>query len=245
MIQLFYGVPGAGKTTAMQALVLAQRESQTFFVMDFAGEWGPVSKDDPDKPNPAWRGVDPEGWLHIVDEEMVERYREGGALDWMTGEDPWPPGVYLFQWPWEGEEVAELAKGIGDVVYVDDEIDRTAIQGTWLDNPLRDFVHRGRHMPNNDGIPCELHIMGACRRPQNLATDLTSMADEVYIFRVQGHRTFKRLVDDNMIDQGEIQPISLFKNFQCKLWKSTGESALLRIENPYGKQTKAKDNQAE
>ncbi len=224
MIQLFYGLPGAGKTTAMMDYVHAHADKHRFFVTDRAAEWGAVDPDNAEKPNPRWRGLDPKLIRTILPDEVP---------------DEWPEtGIFLFQYPWEGLDVAQLAVDVGNVVVCDDEMDLVAVRTGWETSPLRMAVHRGRHAPNAKGEICELHIMGAARRPQNLHIDLTSMADQVFIFRVQGHRTLERLQLDSMIsdaDDEEWMKISSLPNFEYKLWKNDGTSSWGTVKNPFSK----------
>lgn len=218
IITLFYGVPGAGKTTAMMDYVSAHSDEHRFLVVDRAGEWGSMDPEQPDQPNPRWRGKT----LPIV---VVDK----GNLP-----EPWPEtGIFLFQYPWEGPEVAQLVKDIGEAVYVDDEIDLVAVFKGWAESPLRDFVHRGRHLPNAQGEIGKVHILGAARRPQNLHTDLTSLADQTLIFRVQGHRTIDRLVADGMIDDSDIVTVRTMPNLDYKLWRSDGHTEWGRVTDPF------------
>lgn len=217
MISLFYGVPGAGKTTAMMDFVAQHALEQVFFVVDRAGEWSVGSPDHASSPNPRWRGADIP--ISVVEPDSVP--------------DEWEPGVYLFQYPWEGIEVAELARSVGNVTYVDDEIDLVAVYKGWESSPLRDFVHRGRHLPNANGDICEVHILGAARRPQSLHTDLTAMADQAMIFRVQGYRTLKRLVDDSYVEETDWDEIRTLPNFEYFLWRSNGTIVRGEVSNPF------------
>ena len=218
MITLFYGVPGAGKTTAMMDYVSAHSQEQRFFVVDRAGEWDALDSDDPMRPNPRWRG-----------KELPIQKVKSDALP-----SEWPDtGIFLFQYPWEGPAVAELAKDVGETVYVDDEIDLVAVYQGWNESPLRDFVHRGRHLPNREGRIGKVHILGAARRPQNLHSDITSLCDQCLIFRVQGFRTIERLIQDSMIDKSEADEIRNMADLRYKLWKSDGSSEWGEVMNPF------------
>jgi len=215
-IRLFLGVPGAGKTLAMQDYVRAHAHEHAFYVVDRAGEWGPENLQ-------RWRGAPPvtyyvaHGDIEKTSRELLENHA---------------PGVYLFGHPWEGEEVAQVAANVGNVVFTDDEIDLVATYRGWPDNALRSMCHRGRHLPNLLGEPCELHILGAARRPQNLHTDVTSLADEVVVFRVQGEKTIDRLVNEGILEPRDIEKARTQPNFEYVLWRSTGERAHGKIR-PY------------
>lgn len=205
-IRLFLGVPGAGKTLAMQDYVRAHASEWAFFVVDRAGEWGPDNVR-------RWRGEPPpcfdvpHGSLDKVSKSLL-----GCA-----------PGVYLFGHPWEGDEVAQVAAAVGNVVYTDDELDLVATYSGWTQNALRSMCHRGRHLPNMLGVPCELHILGAARCPQNLHTDVTSLCDECLVFRVQGEQTIARLVREGILREGDIERARTQPIFEYLLWRSTGE----------------------
>ncbi len=223
MISLFYGVPGAGKTTAMIDYVHEYGENQRVFVVDRAGEWGATDPDGAgESPNPRWRGMDTSRIQTIGNDNVPEEWPENG--------------IFLFQYPWEGEQVAELAVAVGNTVYCDDELDLVAIRKGWEDSALRTMVHRGRHAPNAQGEIGELHILGAARRPQNLHTDVTSMADQCFIFRVQGHRTLERLEADSMIEsEEEWERVRMQPNFSYKLWRSDGSSSWGTVKDPFSK----------
>jgi len=218
-IRLALGVPGAGKSLALQDMVRdGSREGHVYFVPDRAAEWSATELDGV-TPNVRWRGDPP----NIVYAPPPQHEKEVIDLDWYKEIRDTGNAVVLFPYPWEARDVARIAQQVGGVVYCDDEIDLLATYQAWLDNPVRDFVHRGRHLPDVDGIPREVHIYGAARRPQNLHTDVTSMADEVLIFRVAGSRTLKRLVDEGMLTEEMVPEARTMPNFHYFLWKSTGE----------------------
>jgi hypothetical protein len=229
-VRLFVGVPGSGKTQAMIDFCMASQDEQLFGVVDRAGEWGDLN-------SPRWRGKRPNAVIvpHNVEGKMPDEVLNTHR------------GFLIFQHPWEGEAVAELIRQRGEAVYVDDEIDLVAIYKGWIENPLRDFVHRGRHLPNAEGIPSQVDILGAARRIQNLHSDVTSMADECFVFRSQGKYTIKRLVEEGFIDDSE-EAITQVRNFkggkgiptmEFLLWKSDGTRALGTIKNPFmGKSAK-------
>lgn len=231
MIVLAVGVPKMGKTQALLDYVAAHATQNRFFIVDRAGDWTFPG-------NHRWRGTPFMRWSggsvhqHLAfmasanDKQGRPWYADApqsGLLEW--AQQLPPTGVFRFGWPHEGEDVARLATAIGDVVYVDDEIDLVALHAGWLGNPLRDVVHRGRHLPNADGKVCQVHILGACRRLQSLATDVTSLADTVFVFRSQGHRTFQRLLDDRILEDDEIDPIRLLEPYHFKLWESSGSAS--------------------
>jgi hypothetical protein len=215
MIRLAFGVPSAGKSLALQDIVNLELYDKRigFAIVDRAGEWNETDIRT-GAPNVRWRGNPPP--LLIAPHDNTK------AFEMLVEAREQRQGV-LFQHPWEGLDVAELVRQVGDLVYCDDEIDLVALNGSqWKDNPLRDFVHRGRHLPDANGIPREVHIYGAARRVQNLHTDLTSMCDECLIFRIQGERTISRVVNEGMlppecVDEARTQP-----NLHYYLWKSDG-----------------------
>lgn len=217
MILLAFGLPGTGKTQALLDYTSTHANEHRFFVVDRGGDWGPES--------PRWRGDPP------AITEMAH-----GRVDYDAYE---APGVYLHRWPWVGDEVADLARAVGNAVYVDDEIDLVATNKAWTEgSALRDFVHMGRHLPNRDGEICQIHILGAARRPQNLHTDLVSMADEILVFRVAGHRTLKRLEDDMGLDEATLEEARLQPDFRYLLWQNrTMQVQRGRIPDPFKRRT--------
>jgi len=222
MIRLAFGVPGAGKSLALQDIVNMESYDKRsgFAIVDRAGEWNSTDIRS-GAPNVRWRGNPPDMLIAPHDiaaaSEMLTQARDEKLC-------------VLFQHPWNGVEVADLVRQVGDLTYVDDEIDLVALNnGQWKDNPLRDFVHRGRHLPDAQGFPREVHIYGAARRVQNLHIDLTSMADEALIFRVQGDRTITRLVNEGMVREEDIDTVRTQPNLDYFLWKSSGEISRGRI----------------
>ena len=199
MISLFLGMPGCGKSLLMHDLIRAQ-PAHRYFVVEHSNEWA--------KGAAHWRGRAPrivDVWNTAQLEKMVS---EHGEL---------PPGVYRCV-GMGGWEVCKLAIANGPAVYVDDEIDVAARQTKWMldGNPLPDLVHRGRHLPNARGEICEVHCMGAGRRPQNIATDLTDLCDETYVFRCQGNRTRQRLEADSTIDTGDWEKVRNLPRFHFR-----------------------------
>lgn len=196
MIILAYGLPAMGKTTLMHDLIRAHPDHR-FFVVDHSKEWGPDAGH--------WRGHPPET-LEIV-------YKGKPFPEFQ------PSGVYVFR-GFEGREVASLLLQMRGGVYVDDEIDVAARRKGWDNSPLRTIVHQGRHIVGPDDDPeedsFEAHIIGACRRPQNLHTDITDIASEIYVFRLKGNRTLKRLLDDSLIDDDEWDMIRELPPFHFK-----------------------------
>lgn len=219
-VHLFLGVPGAGKTQAMVDLVAKQALTHMFIVCSKAMEWEDVK-------SPRWRGKGKSLPIYPIQAKPDERDK---VVSDLLGVDH---GVYIFGYPWEPWEVATITRDVGNAVYVDDEIDQFAGYKDWLDNPLRDFVHRGRHLPNINGDICTADIYGAARRVQNLHTDLTSMSDEVMVFRSQGKHTIKRLVEEGFIDDAEIPHVRSMPNMQFCGWRSSGEKFYGQIINPY------------
>lgn len=181
MIVLIYGLPGTGKSQLLHEMVRIYARTRLLFIKDHALEWGPDSAH--------WRGNPPPN-LWVVDDIR--------ALQETPPEELPAAGAYVFQQQ-EARDVAALVVNKGESVYVDDEIDFIARRNGWEDSPLRVIVHKGRHALNEDGMPTEVHMLAACRRPQFLHTDLTEIAGEVYVFRVRGSKTLNRLRDDSMV----------------------------------------------
>lgn len=197
VIQLAYGMPGFGKSTLLHDLVRSMAKTHRFFVMDNEAGWGPDGIH--------WRGTPPPITI-IQGEDQLEHLASIHA-------DEFPDsGVFVFR-NIESDAVAELAVAKGNVTYVNDELDKVGKRKGWETSSLRRIVHEGRHLPNENGDICELHILGACRRPQNLHTDLTDLADQVYIFRVKGSRTLQRLLADSMIEDHEWDTIRELPKF--------------------------------
>lgn len=230
-VRLALGVPAAGKTIALQDMVAdACAAGHVAFVTDFAGEWAETDADG--LPNQRWRGSPPPIFY------APPPPGEGGEVDleWFIGVRDAGNAAVLFQYPWEAAQVADVAKKVGGVIYVDDEIDLLAVYSGWPDNPLRDFCHRGRHLPDHEGTPREVHVLGAARRPQNLHTDVTNLADEVLIFRVQGKNTLKRLVEEGMLTDELVAEAKALPNFHYFLWRSTGEIERGVLLDPWAKE---------
>lgn len=194
MIILCAGMPGSGKSTLMHWLVSIQSRTHRFFIVDHEAGWGADA--------PLWQGNVPH--IHAITyagQKLPEKFEDAG--------------VYIFR-NWEPFAVADLAVRTGNVVYVDDEIDKTARRKGWDSSGLRRIVHEGRHLPNAKGEICELHIIGACRRLQNLHTDITDIADQFFIFKLKGRNTLKRMHDDSLIDSDEDwDTIRELNKFEC------------------------------
>lgn len=197
-IILIYGMPGMGKTTWMHDYIKAQPQ-QRFFVMDHAEEWGEDA--------PHWRGKPP----------PLTIFERGDGIPAAGGFPDF--GVFIFR-GMEFFDVADLCLREGNTVYVDDEIDLAARKQGWDDNPIRTMVHQGRHAENHAGEFTQVHVLGACRRPQSLHTDITDLAEQVCIFRVQGTRTLGRLESDSMLEEGEWDTIRTLPKFQFRHWPS-------------------------
>jgi len=198
MILLAYGLPRHGKSTLLHDLIRKQYKAHRFFVVEHSNEWGPDSGH--------WRGEPPEDLYMIEPNETLE-------------EEIPETGVFVFRGH-DSVKVAYLVNAYGNTTFVDDEIDTIARKKGWENGPLKDIVHRGRHLPNRNGEICENHIYGACRRPQNLHNDITDIMDEAYIFRVRGSRTGKRLIDDSLIEDYEWPRIREQPPFSFKHWPS-------------------------
>lgn len=217
MIKLFVGVPGGGKTLAMQDLIrMLNRESRLgCAVLDRTSDWGLLDKDG--KKNIRWRG-DPPNIVELTPDAGDDSIRR--ALT-----DARDKGSTVVFKLFEAWQIGRWVQAIGDLVYCDDEIDLTARSKDWLLNPLRSFVHTGRHLPDEEGYPREVHILGACRRVQNIHTDLTEMADEVMIFRSQGKNTIKRMLDEGWISDEMVERVKTQPNLHYVKWESNGTTA--------------------
>lgn len=221
MIGLAFGLPGVGKTQALLDYVGALARQNRFFVVDRAGDWVPDSH--------RWRGVKWKRWskeVALLGGEgpfFVTAPAPEESASWLRNLPP--HGVVRFGWPWEGLDVARLVREVGNSTYVDDELDFVATTSGWSTNPLRDFCHRGRHLPNAQGEVGEVHILGAARRAQSLHIDVTSLCDFAWVFRIAGHRTLERLVEDRILeDDGEAERARTQELYAYKLWRSNGES---------------------
>ena len=189
--------------------------SSMALIIDRTNEWAYVDKDG-DK-NPRWRGDPPP--LTIIDDTGDE----GSIRETLIGcRDRGLSAVFRSD---DAAEVGRWVRRIGDLVYCDDEIDLTARSKGWLENPLRAFVHTGRHLKDEEGYPREVHILGACRRVQNIHTDLTEMAEEVFIFRSQGKNTIKRIIDEGWAEDADLESIKTQPNLSYHKWKNDGSMA--------------------
>lgn len=195
MIVLAYGLPGTGKSTLLHDLIRKQVHVHRFFVVDREAGWGPDGAH--------WRGAPPTNlWVF----GQHHRFPSVGMIP--------STGVFVFR-NWEPLDVARLAIQHGDSIFVDDEIDFSARREGWSESPLRLIVHQGRHLPNARQQISECHILGACRRPQNLPSDLSELASEVYVFRIQGDLTLRRLVRDGHLEQENLDLVRRLPDFQC------------------------------
>jgi hypothetical protein len=66
--------------------------------------------------------------------------------------------------------------------------------------------------------------LGAARRPQSLHIDVTSLADQAFIFRVKGRRTWTRLVDDLILSEEEVPTVAQLRPYAYKLWTASGDA---------------------
>lgn len=205
MIDLAYGLPGTGKSTLLHDLVGAQSEAQLFLVNDHEAAWG--------YDGAHWRGKQPTGLGLIIGDEKLEELL-GQPVDARPDS-----GVLVFR-NVEHERILELAVHWGDCTYVDDELDKAGRKKGFDDSALRSIVNEGRHVMNSDGEPCEIHILGACRRPQKLHNDITDLADQYYLFRCKGSRTIDRLTDDDLIEDEDEAELKALPDFAFIHWPS-------------------------
>lgn len=196
MITLVLGLPGAGKSLFIHDWIRS-RPDWRFFVVEHSNEWEARA--------PHWRGSPPPVYDVEHPNQVLQMQREGEL-----------PSAGVFRCVGMlGWDVAKLAIAFGPSVYVDDEIDVAGRQSTWTQqgNPIPHLVHRGRHLKNALGQICEVHCIGAGRRPQNLATDLTDLADQTFLFRIKGDRTRRRLEADSTIDEGDWETVRTLPKF--------------------------------
>lgn len=239
MIGLALGLPAVGKTQALQDYCAAQAGVHRFFVVDRANEWAPDSH--------RWRGQRWREWTrrtsllvrtlgHSLVVDGAPWFLEAPASPSSSWLEQLPSsGLVRFSHPWEGEDVAELARQAGSTTYVDDELDLVALQAGWSSNPLRDFAHRGRHLPNARGVVGQVHLLGAARRAQSLHIDVTTLADLVWIFRLKGGRTLERLVQDNLLEESDLdeaatthpegRTILSLEPYEYRLWQASDSSS--------------------
>lgn len=223
MITLCLGVPKSGKSLALQDLV---REGvaggRVYAVFDHAFEWSAQDKNGDE--NIRWRGAPPP-LVHVEKDshdnvcEMIEAKRdaEEGCL-------------FVFCRPWTQHEVATIVKDVGDCSYVDDEIDLFGTREGWETNPLREFVHRGRHSLDRHGYPREIHAYGAARRIQYLHTDLTSLANQIYVFRLQGSTTLDRAVKEGILEASMRDIVQKLPDLYFVKWTTEGKHAWGRLK---------------
>jgi hypothetical protein len=197
MITLVYGMPGMGKSTWMHDYLLGQPE-QLYFVVDHEAGWGADGA--------AWRGRPPPLTVIEARDPIPKEFPDAGIFVF-RGRDPY--------------EIASLCVAVGHATYVDDEIDIAGRKGGFQGSALQEMVHRGRHAENAEGEYTQVNLVGACRRPQSLHTDITDLVDQCCIFRVRGKRTLHRLEEDSMIESEEDwQRIRNLPKFQFLHWPS-------------------------
>lgn len=191
-VDLAFGLPGTGKSTLLHDLVRAQAHAMRFFVVDHDASWG--------EDGIHWRG-DPPPNLYVLykDDELPPRIP-------LTG-------VFVFR-NWDARDVAQACVDYGCTTYVDDEVDKAGRKKGFDDSPLRLIANEGRHLENLSGDYTECHILGACRRPQRIHTDLTELAREVYVFRVKGKNTLQRLMDEDYFDEELADEIKSLPDFE-------------------------------
>lgn len=211
---LAYGLPGSGKSTLLHDLVAAQCHEIRFFVVDHEAGWG--------SDGIHWRGRPP----------PIQLWYKGRPLPKL---EEWPDVdagvVHVFR-GYDGREVAELCKQLGWTTYVDDEFDKAGRREGFDTSPLRSIVNEGRHLENAAGEYTEVHLIGACRRPQKLHNDVSELADQVYVFRCQGARTIGRLLDDNHILETQVEEVQDLPNFHCIHWPSRQLKRLKPVSGP-------------
>lgn len=202
MIALAYGLPGMGKSLLLHDMVARDAGRQRFFICDHENGWWEGSIH--------WRGKPPKNIRLIQNEEDLEALFDEDYEYWLEENET---GLWVFQ-HCEPSRIVELTVRVGDSVFVDDEIDTSARKKGWDGGPLRDVVHQGRHQPNDFGDYCQNHILGACRRPQNLHNDISELASHLFVFRVKGKNTLGRLLDDDTIEEQQWDEIRTLPKFR-------------------------------
>lgn len=177
-----FGLPGTGKSKLLHGLVREQAHVQRFLCLDHEEGWA--------KDGYHWQGKPP----RIVDVGAGQRADEEYFNE---------PGVYRFPSNlWDGRAVGSLCLELPyDVVLVDDEADKAGRKEDFDNSPVRTILNEGRHIVTDDALHV-VHGMFACRRPQKLHRDF-DLAEEVYIFRLKGGATRRRLLDDSLIEDDD------------------------------------------
>lgn len=75
----------------------------------------------------------------------------------------------------EVEDLAQLARDVGDVTLVLDELDLVSNDKKWQAPTVKQLVHYGRHF--------RVNLFGGFRRSQNVPEDILSQADFVFLFQ--------------------------------------------------------------
>lgn len=223
MITLCLGVPKSGKSLALQDLVREGVASGlTFAAFDHAFEWSELDKDGNE--NIRWRGAPPP----ITHVEKMEYDRACELLE--ASRDSGEGELFVFAAPWTALEVAQIVRDVGDCSFVDDEIDLIANTRDWETNPLREFIHRGRHSLDRHGYPREIHAYGAARRIQYLHTDLTSLANQIFVFRLQGSTTLTRAVKEGFLEESMVNFVRKLPDLHYVKWTTEGHHAWGRLK---------------
>lgn len=75
----------------------------------------------------------------------------------------------------EVEDLAQLARDVGDVTLVLDELDFVSNDKKWTAPTVKQLVHYGRHY--------RVSLFGGFRRTQNVPEDILSQADHIFLFK--------------------------------------------------------------
>lgn len=247
-VRLFIGWTGFGKSLAMQDMSAdAAADGHLVLTVDRAREWRTDAVDEEGRSR--WRDDPPElyEWPQEMNrDELFKRLCE--QRDKPVEERGC---VVRFDFPWNGLKLGTLARELGSCMVVDDEADYTAGHGNWeamhcerphrvcgcgnpecaLDdyslNPYRDFVHRGRHLPSPvDGVPRVVHLLGAMRRPENVHTDLTAIAEEVMMFRIGGHTTLDRISREGWLADDQLEEVQRLPKLHYLLYRKGEQRAV-------------------
>lgn len=204
MNKMFYGAPGAGKTTLMHRIVAAQRNTHRFMICDSCAEWGPDAWHWGSKPPPIImcsysKCLENCSLSHIHDEDFLKLIDGTGSYELPE------TGIFVFT-SLSGREVADLVVQYQSSVYVDDEADEAGDAKDFRSSALYEICHRGRHT--------DTHMMIASRQPTDLAPLLRKRFDECFLFRNQSMLNRKRFVAEGWCTEKEFSILESLPNFK-------------------------------
>lgn len=110
-----------------------------------------------------------------------------------------------------GIDVARLAIGLGDCIFVDEECHRTIAEHPWRSSshpagghPLYDIVHEGRHLDNAINQTSFVGAWCATHRANNVPRDARSLANRVYLGRAKSYAEAETIYREGWLG-GEIR----------------------------------------